>query len=67
MWKRYIKKAITEMREYVPNEDLTRILVPLGHLPKEGDMIARNPDNKSDMWLISAEYFQDNYAIIDFD
>ena len=29
--------------------------------PKLGDKIARNPKNHSDMWLVSAEYFKDNF------
>ena len=29
--------------------------------PREGDMIARNPDNHADQWLISAEYFAKNF------
>jgi hypothetical protein len=26
-----------------------------------GDMIARNPKNHADQWLVSAEYFADNF------
>ena len=29
--------------------------------PKEGDMIARNPKNHEDQWLIAANYFKDNF------
>jgi hypothetical protein len=29
--------------------------------PKIGDMIAQNPDNHNDMWLVSREYFQENF------
>ena len=61
MWRRYIKKTITEMREYVPHEDLTGISVSPVYLPKKGDMIARDPNNISDMWLVSAEYFEYYY------
>ena len=28
--------------------------------PKLGDMVARNPKNHRDQWLVSAEYFADN-------
>jgi hypothetical protein len=29
--------------------------------PKAGDMIARNPRNHEDQWLVSAQYFADNF------
>lgn len=29
--------------------------------PKAGDMIARNPKNHADMWLVAAQYFADNF------
>lgn len=30
--------------------------------PKSGDMIARNPLDHSDMWLIAKKFFADNYV-----
>src|SRR5690554_2563525 len=29
--------------------------------PKIGDMIARNPKNHNDQWLIAEQYFKDNF------
>lgn len=29
--------------------------------PKAGDMIARNPKNHADQWLVAAQYFADNF------
>lgn len=29
--------------------------------PKSGDMIARNPKNHNDQWLVAAQYFNDNF------
>lgn len=29
--------------------------------PKLGDMIARNPKNHKDQWLVAKEYFNDNF------
>lgn len=29
--------------------------------PKRGDMIARNPANHADQWLVAAQYFKDNF------
>lgn len=32
--------------------------------PKTGDMIARNPKNHADQWLVAAQYFADNFEPI---
>jgi len=32
--------------------------------PKPGDMIARNPHNHDDQWLITADYFTANFEAI---
>lgn len=32
--------------------------------PKIGDMVARNPKNHLDQWLVAAEYFNDNFEEI---
>ena len=32
--------------------------------PKIGDMIARNPKNHNDKWLVAEQYFKDNYEEI---
>ena len=32
--------------------------------PKIGDMIARNPKNHEDQWLVSEQYFNDNFEVI---
>lgn len=29
--------------------------------PKSGDMIARNPKNHNDQWLVAKQYFEDNF------
>ena len=29
--------------------------------PKSGDMIARNPKNHDDQWLVAKQYFKDNF------
>ena len=31
--------------------------------PKVGDMIARNPKNHNDLWLVAKDYFQDNFKL----
>ena len=32
--------------------------------PKFGDMIAFNPKDKTDMWLIAEEFFSNNYELV---
>ena len=32
--------------------------------PKIGDMIARNPKNHNDKWLVAEQYFKDNFEEI---
>ena len=29
--------------------------------PKKGDMIARNPMNHEDQWLVAKKYFEENF------
>ena len=33
--------------------------------PKLGDMIARNPKNHDDVWLVAEQYFKDNFEEIE--
>lgn len=65
-FKKYRRKQIAELRPYVQGEDLTeKVSVSLedhnAGSPKEGDMIARNPKNHNDQWLVAAQYFADNF------
>jgi hypothetical protein len=57
----YSRITMVEMRPYVAGEDMTNIYVDVvyadkGH-PKEGDMIARNPKDRDELWLITGESF----------
>lgn len=68
-FKEYRRKQIAEMREVtsteisegldfnisVSNEDFKN------GSPKVGDMIARNPKNHDDQWLVAEQYFKDNF------
>ena len=64
MWKQYRRKGLSEMREYTPGEDMLHVSVSeadkLNGSPKSGDMIARNPKNHNDLWLVAKKYFEDN-------
>ena len=33
--------------------------------PKAGDMIARNPKNHADRWLVEAQFFAANFELTD--
>jgi hypothetical protein len=57
MWKTYRRIGLTEMRPYVPGEDLTDISVSSQDTPQDGGMIARNPDNHSEQWYVNEAYF----------
>jgi hypothetical protein len=65
MFKQYRRKQIAELRPYVPGESLDRVSISApdkeAGSPKEGDMIARNPKNHDDQWLVAAQYFADNF------
>jgi len=33
--------------------------------PKIGDMIARNPKNHNDQWLVAEQYYKDNFKLVE--
>ena len=59
-WQQYRRTGLTEMRPYIPGEDLTGISVSQEDTPAEGGMIARNKDNHDDMWYVNEAYFVKN-------
>lgn len=69
-WRQYRRKGLSEMRSYVPGEDLTGISVSepdRNHLAycedagiHPGGFIARNPKNHSDQWYVAQAYFEEN-------
>ena len=61
-WTQYRRKGVSEMRPYLPGEDLTGISVSkTDQPPVPGGMIARNPQNHADQWYVAPQYFQDNF------
>lgn len=64
-FKKYVRTNIAEMRQYVEGEDLSRVSISEADRdngsPLVGDMIARNPKNHDDQWLVAKKYFQDNF------
>ncbi|MBZ0170920.1 MAG: hypothetical protein K8E66_00930, partial [Phycisphaerales bacterium] len=64
-FRQYRCKQIAELRPYIPGEDLAGVSVSQpdreAGSPKQGGMIARNPKNHADQWLVAARYFADNF------
>ena len=64
-WKRYRKTVEIEARPWIPAMDMRHVRVlhtdRLAGSPKEGDMIARQPDDHEDRWLIRGEVFEATY------
>lgn len=65
-FKQYSRVGFAEATQYSPEVDMTNVSISQADLdngsPKEGDMIARNPKNHNDKWLIAAKYFKDNFT-----
>jgi hypothetical protein len=61
----YRRKQIAELRPYELGEPLKGVSISeldiFAGSPKAGDMIARNPKNHADQWLVAAQYFADNF------
>jgi hypothetical protein len=64
-FKQYRRSQIAELRPYEPGESMDGISISEADSqagsPKLGDMIARNPKNHADQWLVAAQYFKDNF------
>ena len=67
-FNKYQRTQIAEMREYVEGEKLCKVSISvtdeIDGSPKVGDMVARNPKNHEDQWLVAKQYFQDNFEIL---
>ena len=67
-YKQYRRKQVAEMRPYQVGDDLNGVSISNvdrnAGSPKPGDMIARNPKNHSDKWLVAAKYFADNFEFV---
>ena len=72
LWNEFTRTGVAEMRvmyydelEDVKNLTDKGISISKEDLdagsPKDGDMIARNPENHDDQWLVAAQYFKDNF------
>jgi hypothetical protein len=65
----YRRKQIAELRPYSLGEDVSAVSISpedaKAGSPKPGDMIARNPKNHDDQWLVAAQYFVDNFEPVE--
>lgn len=64
-FQQYRRKQIAELRPWTEGDNLSGVSVSdvdrANGSPKAGDMIARNPKNHADQWLVAAQYFADNF------
>lgn len=68
LYKSYRRKQIAELRPYISGENMADVSISgpdkAAGSPKTGDMIARNPKNHVDKWLVAAAYFADNFEAV---
>lgn len=68
-FKKYQRKGLSEMRPFLSEEilDMREVSISTEDLsngsPKIGDMIARNPLNHKDKWLVAEKYFNENLEL----
>jgi len=64
-YRRYRRTQQAWLAEWTPDVDMSRISISAedraAGSPRDGDMIACNPANHADQWLVSAAYFAGNF------
>lgn len=68
-WNQYKRTNVAEMRPVTEDEIMFGVVSSISvseadekaGSPNKGDMIARNPNNHDDKWLVAAKYFQENF------
>ena len=64
-FEQYRRTQIAEMAKWEDGFPMDRVSVSASDAedgsPKIGDMIARNPANHEDKWLVAADYFAVNF------
>lgn len=65
-YKQYRRTNIAEMTPWRPGMDMRDVSISpadrMAGSPMQGDMIARNPSDYDDRWLVAKAYFNDNFA-----
>ncbi len=68
-FQKYMRTNVAEMTPYRSGMDMSRVSISQtdkeNGSPKRGDMIARNPKDHSDMWLVANQYFGENFALLE--
>ena len=66
---KYRKSALQEMNPWTPETDMTNVSVSQpdkeAGSPKEGDMIAVSDKDANDVWLVSKQFVEDNYELVE--
>lgn len=64
-YQQYRRSQIAELTPWTEDFDMSDVSISTVDVdngsPKAGDMIARNPKNHDDKWLVAAQYFADNF------
>ena len=65
LFKKYIRTNTAEMACWNPECNMVGVSVSEADekngSPRFGDMIARNPQNHNDRWLVAKKYFEENF------
>lgn len=68
LFKKYARKEVAELAAYLGGPLDGRVSISKSDKengsPRIGDMIARNPKNHEDQWLVAEKYFHDNFREI---
>ena len=68
-FKKYRRKNVSEMCAWEEGMVIDHVSISeedkKNGSPKLGDMIARNPKNHNDQWLVAKAYFDDNLELIE--
>jgi hypothetical protein len=63
----YRKKQLQQMMPWEPDMPMTIVSISEADKsngsPKHGDMIAVNPKDATDMWLVAKDFFEENYEL----
>jgi hypothetical protein len=61
----YRKKSLQELIPWTPDIPMALVSISAADLikgsPKQGDMLACNPEDVTDWWLVEAQFFNDSY------
>ena len=68
IYKQYRRTGLSEMVAWESGFNMNSVSVSdadkQAGSPKLGDMIARNPKDHNDKWLVAKQYFEDNLELV---